>query len=91
MALCHDSFVVTEVFIAHSSHCRECEDVALSVATYLNLTGHCKCFLDLCSLPKEWSPGRTQYYENEIEKRQKVIILCTMNEDQENQEKPGGE
>lgn len=75
--------LVTEIFIAHGSHCRDCEDVVLSVATYFNMTGYCKCFLDLCSLPEEWSRGMTQYYENQIAKRQKVIILFTINESEE--------
>lgn len=74
---------VTEIFIAHGSHCRDCEDVVLSVAAYFNTTGYCKCFLDLCSLPEEWSAGMTQYYENQITKRQKVIILFTANESEE--------
>ena len=61
------------------------------MATYLNLTGRCNSFLDLCSLPKEWSSGTTQYYENEIMKREKVIILCTINEDEKSdQENPEG-
>lgn len=70
---------MTEVFIAHASHCKDCDDAVLSVATYLNMTGHCKCSLDLCSLPKEWSPGMTQYYENQISKCPKVIVLFTVN------------
>ena len=81
---------VTEVFIAHGSHCKDCEDAVLSVATYLNMTGHCKCFLDLCSLPKEWSPGMTQYYENQIAKCQKVIVLFTVNEIHELEENVKG-
>jgi hypothetical protein len=71
---------VTEVFIAHGSHCKDCEDAVLSVVTYLNLTGLCKCSIDLCSLPKEWSPGMSQYYENKIAECQKVIVLFTVNE-----------
>ncbi|XP_028401251.1 uncharacterized protein LOC114524306 [Dendronephthya gigantea] len=74
---------VTEVFIAHASHCKDCDDAVLSVATYLNMTGHCKCSLDLCSLPKEWSPGMTQYYENQISKCPKVIVLFTVNKNHE--------
>jgi hypothetical protein len=71
---------VTEVFVVHGSHCKDCEDAVLSVVTYLNLTGLCKCSIDLCSLPKEWSPGMTQYYENKIAECQKVIVLFTVNE-----------
>ena len=74
---------VTEVFIAHGSHCKDCEDAVLSVATYLDTTGLCKCIPNLRSLPKEWSPSKTQYYENQIEKCQKVIVLFTVNENHE--------
>lgn len=71
---------MTEVFIAHASHCKDCDDAVLSVATYLNMTGHCKCYLDLCSLPKEWSTGTTQYYENHIAQCPRVIVLFTVDE-----------
>ena len=74
---------MTEVFIAHGSHCKDCDDAVLSVATYLNMTGYCKCFLDLCTLPKEWSSGMTQYYEDQIAKRQKVIIMFTGDKNEE--------
>lgn len=84
------SISVTEVFIVHGSHCKDCEDTVLSVATYLNMTGHCKCFLDLCSLPKEWSPGMTQYYENQISKREKVIVLFTVKENHQLQNNMNG-
>jgi len=70
---------VTEVFVVHGSHCKDCEDAVLSVVTYLNLTGLCKCSIDLCSLPREWSRGMTQYYENKIAECQKVIIMFTVN------------
>ena len=71
---------MTEVFIAHGSHCKDCEDAVLSVATYLNATGYCECFLDMCALPTEWSPGTTQYCENRFAKCQKVIVMFTVNE-----------
>ena len=74
---------MTKVFIAHSSHCKDCEDAVISVATYLNMTGHCKCSLDLSSAPKEWSTGMAQYYENQIAKCQKVIVFFTVNENWE--------
>ena len=75
----HRNFIsVTEIFIACASHCKDCEDAVLSVATYLNMTSHCKCFLDLCSLPKEWSSSMAEYFENQIAKCQKVVVLFTV-------------
>ncbi|XP_046854195.1 uncharacterized protein LOC124447329 isoform X2 [Xenia sp. Carnegie-2017] len=71
--------LVTKVFIIHGSHCEGCEDVAIALATYLNLTGYCECSLDLCAHPNDWSQGTMQYYENSIAVCSKVIVLFTVN------------
>ena len=70
---------MTDVFVVHGSHCKDCDDAVLSVVTYLKLTGLCNCSIDLCALPSEWSRGKTQYYENKIAECEKVIIVFTVN------------
>ena len=82
------------MYIAHGGHCTKCDDIALAFVTYLSLTGRCKCFVDFCASPKEFSSGVTKYYEHQIKRRKKVIVLCTTNEDElernDDQENPEG-